>query len=110
MILAQSKKNAFKEVLTLIAIASLFATSAMAQSDDASHEERRAAFEACLAELGIEKPAQGERPQAPDNETRAKIDDCMNGKGFEPPQHRGEGPRGGGEGRRPPRNEAGGVQ
>ncbi|KYG62504.1 hypothetical protein AZI86_16400 [Bdellovibrio bacteriovorus] len=100
----------FKEVLMLIAIVCLFATSAMAQSDDTSHEEHRAAFRVCLAELGIEKPAQGERPQAPDEETREKIDACMKDKGFEAPPHRGGGPRGGGEGRRPPRNESSGVQ
>lgn len=110
MILTQSKKNAFKEVLMLMAIVSLFATSAMAQSDDASHEERRAAFDACLSELGIEKPAQGQRPQAPDDETREKIDACMKEKGFEAPPHRGGGPRGGGEGRRPPRDDGSAVQ
>ena len=108
MILSQAKKNAFKEVFVLIALVSLFATSAMAQTEDTSHEERRAAFDACFTELGIEKPEPGQRPQAPDEETREKIDACMKVKGFEAPKHRGgRGPRG--EGRHP-HHESSGVQ
>lgn len=109
MIPTEVKKNAFKEVLMLIAIVSIFATQAMAQNENTSHEEHRAAFDSCLTELGIEKPEEGQRPQAPDDETREKIDACMKEKGFEPPKHRG-GPREGGEGRRPPRFEGGAVQ
>lgn len=56
----------------------------------------REAFRACNEELGIERPEPGQRPQAPDEETRAKLDACLKEKGFEPPTKFGPGPGGGG--------------
>jgi hypothetical protein len=90
MILTKSKNLKVLTILfTLIA-----ATSAMAQEGDSStQEERRAAFDECLSSLGIEKPAQGQRPQAMDESVREQIGACMKEKGFDPPTHRrGEGP------------------
>lgn len=90
-------------VLTTVVLA--LTTPAFAQEEQGrkGHAEHRAAFEACLTELGIEKPAPGERPKAPSEEERTKMDDCLKAKGFEPPKFRG-GRAGGPHG--PPPDEA----
>lgn len=98
MILNDRKKNVYKEALMLVTVLTLFATAAIAQSED-SQSAHRAAFEACLSSLGIERPERGQRPTAPDDEMREKIDACMLEKGYEVPTHR-EGRREGGGHRR----------
>ncbi|GEM_PF-1266136 len=83
-------------VATTLVIAFAAAGHAQDSADhrNKSHEELRAAFEACREELGVAKPEPGQRPQAPDEETRAQLDACLKEKGFEPPPKFG-GPRGG---------------
>lgn len=49
------------------------------------NHEHRAAMKACMEELGIPQPERGERPQAPSEEVRERIDSCMKSKGFEKP-------------------------
>ncbi|UOF02502.1 hypothetical protein [Bdellovibrio reynosensis] len=105
------KKDRIAEVqlyiLTTLVLA--FAPPAFAQEEARkSHEEHRAAFDACLAELGVEKPEKGQRPQAPDEELRTKIDECLKEKGFEPPKFRGG--RGGHHGPPPEDREGSGVR
>lgn len=87
-------------------------TTSMAQEEGNSQEARRAAFDECLTSLGIERPAQGERPQAMDESVREQIDACMQEKGYEAPKHRPQGPPRGEEGseRRPPRRGGGGTR
>lgn len=78
-----------KEFLRRFGIAMVIAAlTSVAQAQQANH---RAAFDTCMKELNLPLPKREERPQAPDEDTRAKIDNCLKSKGFEPPQR---GPRG----------------
>lgn len=61
-------------------------------AEQKSHEELKEAFRACEQELGIARPEPGTRPQAPDEETRAKLDTCLINKGFEVPKFGRGGP------------------
>ncbi|WP_374035379.1 hypothetical protein ACES2I_06410 [Bdellovibrio bacteriovorus] len=93
-------------IATLILVTVTSAHPSWAQ--EKSHEALREAFRACHEELGIAQPEPGQRPQAPDDETRSKIDACLQEKGFEAPPKFG---RGGGPGRgRPERSASSGVQ
>lgn len=71
-------------VLTTLVIAVTSPT--FAQNNSKTHEQLRAAFQECRTELGLPAPTPGERPQAPDEETKAKIDTCLKEKGFERPK------------------------
>ncbi|MDG0816002.1 hypothetical protein [Bdellovibrio svalbardensis] len=62
-----------------------------AQQDSSQHEAKRAAFAECANEVGLPKPEAGQRPQAPDEEQRTKMDACLKAKGFEPPTRFGGG-------------------
>ena len=76
---------------------------AQAQEDQSTREVRRAAFEECVQDLGIEAPQKGQAPPDRSNATeeekaaheqrRASLDACMKEKGFDPPTHQGKGPR-----------------
>lgn len=79
--------------LSVIAV-SFVASMAMAQSNsDTSREAMREAFAQCAESVGLPKPEAGQRPQAPDEEQRAKMDACLKEKGFTPPSHFGGGHR-----------------
>lgn len=93
-------------LLTSALILSLV-SPAMAQETDNSQEARRAAFDDCLTSLGIERPAEGERPQVPQDDVREQIDACMLEKGYEAPKHRHQGPPPDGERRGGPRGSRG---
>lgn len=83
-------------------LAICLASWASAQEDSSgttarkSREEVRAAFESCASSLGIEKPAEGQRPARLDDATREKMDACLLAQGIERPQrgHGHGGPRG----------------
>lgn len=78
--------NLEKSKSIILAVALLLAGASQAQESSSfasSREAMRAAFDACHEELGIERPEPGQRPQAPDEETRQKIEACMKSKGFE---------------------------
>lgn len=72
-----------KFFLVAITLLSLHARAQQSSSLESSREAMRAAFDACHQELGIERPEPGQRPQAPDDETRQKVEACMKSKGFE---------------------------
>ena len=91
-----------KSFIVLMSLVTLNFAPAMAQESDSSQEARRAAFDECLASLGIEKPAQGQRPQAMDDSVRESIDACMTEKGFDHPPRRPNGP--------PPEGGGGGLR
>lgn len=102
----KNKRQALADLQLYIATSIVLALSspALAQQTDSarskSHEEHRAALDACREELGLPAPVQGERPQALDEETRAQMDACLKEKGFEPPKF------GRGHGGRPPRQDS----
>ncbi len=73
-------------------------------------EAHRAAFEECREQLGLEKPAAGQRPTALDEETRAQLDACLKEKGFEPPKFGRKGPHGGKRSASDDENSGSGVQ
>lgn len=98
-----------KSLIVSMSLVLLNFAPAMAQ-DSSSQEARRAAFDECLTSLGIEKPAQGERPQAMDESVREQVDSCMTEKGFEKPRHRPHGPPPEGGGGGPRRGGGSGVQ
>ncbi len=74
-----------------VAVVAVAASNAFAQDSSSSHDAMRAAFAACANEVGLPKPVAGQRPQAPDEEQRAKMDACLKAKGFEPPTRFGGG-------------------
>lgn len=92
--------------LAVLGVAILLASFASAQeqvegsTNRKSREEVRAAFETCASSLGIERPAEGQRPVI-DDATREQMDACLLAQGIEKPQH-GKG-RGGPRGERPAR-------
>ncbi|CAE79296.1 hypothetical protein AB1A81_06400 [Bdellovibrio bacteriovorus] len=95
-----------KQMMATLILAGL-TTAHTSFAQEKSHEALREAFRACHDELGIEQPEPGQRPQAPDEETRKKIDTCLKEKGFEVSKFG----RGGGPGKgRPERSSDGGVQ
>ncbi len=99
--------------LAVFGLAICLASLASAQDESSSttarksREEVRAAFEACASSLGLERPAQGQRPPRLDDATREKMDACLLAQGIEKPQ-RGRGHDGGGpRGERPVDDESG---
>ncbi|WP_347357968.1 hypothetical protein [Bdellovibrio sp.] len=95
-------KQAHKTVFALTVLLSLTSMGVQASAQQQkSREAMKEAFRACSEELGIERPKPGQRPQAPDEETRDKMDACLKEKGFEPPVKFGHGPGGRDEQGRP---------
>lgn len=92
MTLKQTIKNFSISLLISFAAASL--VHAQDAERQAPPEGLREAFRACETELGIERPAPGERPQAPNEEQRAALDACLKEKGIEPPTKMGPPPGG----------------
>lgn len=92
----KKQRITYNKMFVCIALIAFATSTAGAQEDDRerSHEAHRAAFDACLEELGLPKPVRGERPQAPDEEMREKVDACLKEKGFEPPKLGRGGPKG----------------
>lgn len=85
-----------KVIATLaIVIGAVTGVSMSAFAQQAHSEAHRAAFEECREQLGLEKPAEGQRPTALDEDTRAQLDACLKEKGFEPPKFGRKGPHGG---------------
>ncbi|HWU42536.1 MAG TPA: hypothetical protein VN132_03825 [Bdellovibrio sp.] len=99
-------KTSYKKILIIAAVIAS-SSAAMSQQSDQSREEMRAAFAACAESVGLQKPEAGQRPQAPTDEQRQKMDTCLKEKGFDPPRHMGGHPHG-----PPPESDqgAGGIQ
>lgn len=49
-------------------------------------QKDKEAFKACHQELGITRPERGEKPQKLDDDTRAKLKQCLESKGVKRPQ------------------------
>lgn len=71
-------KNAVKFTVLLLPI--VFASLVFAQGNQGNH---RAAFEACIQELGLKKPQPGQRPSQAEFQ---KVQNCLSQKGIALPQ------------------------
>lgn len=86
-----------KRVLNLVLFAGMSALTvisldtpvASAQESSSDREARHAAFDSCATQVGLQKPAAGERRPALSDELRQKLDACLKEKGFDSPSHRG---------------------
>lgn len=93
-----------------VAVVTIAGSNVFAQQDSSKHEAMHTAFAVCANEVGLPKPEEGQRPQAPDEEQRQKMDACLKAKGFEPPTRFGGHGGGGRPPGPPPESQSSGVQ
>lgn len=80
-----------KKIMILLALVPALSLARGGRSA-AEEEQFRAALEECITETGVTKPEDGQRPS---DEDRAKVDSCLESKGFKkpagPPRHQRQG-------------------